>query len=102
MSRALALPLRFAPGHFWWEGAEVGALMWVAWSLLPEDSWLTSELLPSQRLFLGLCLLAFLPGVLLVRLDQAKASCFPAKGVGMPRCRGSALQAHVKVHSGSI
>lgn len=49
---ALALPLRFAPGHFCWEGAEAGALMWVARSLLPEDSRLTSELLPSQRLFL--------------------------------------------------
>lgn len=44
--------------------------MWVAQSLLPEDSRLTSELLASQRLFLGLCLLAFLPCALLVHLDQ--------------------------------
>lgn len=80
--------------------------MWVARSLLPEDSWLTSELLPSQRLFLCLCLLAFLPCVLLVRLDQAKPSCSPGKGLGSGRRGGggsishpkaSTLQAHVKV-----
>lgn len=85
VSRALALPLRFAPGHLCWEGAEVRALMWVAQSLLPEDSRLTSELLASQRLFLGLCLLAFLPCTLPVRLDQAGASavgwsCSPGEG----------------------
>lgn len=85
VSRALALPLRFAPGHLCWEGAEVRALMWVAQSLLPEDSRLTSELLASQRLFLGLCLLAFLPCALPVRLDQAGASavgwsCSPGEG----------------------